>query len=261
MLKKILHYLYLQYTGKIKFGLGKGYCSRLIQRTGIVSYPVNGIQIELNPTALLDRYLINNQEINPTLIDIFDKKLKRGDYFLDIGANIGYFSVLAEKKYQANVIACEPSPRELKRFYGNLSLNDCMHTHCLPLAIGNENSVVPFRLTNYQNPSMNHVSDSTDKNCINVQIVKITSILSSELLRKIRVCKIDVEGFEVDCLLGFGDQLSLMTNCNFVVEISPQYVQRHNRSVADIYEIFRNAGFRFHLGIQQSNQWEEIFYV
>lgn len=58
-----------------------------------VKFNIRGLNLELSPVGLLDNYLLNGAELNPVLVDVMVDKLKDGDCFLDIGANIGYFSL------------------------------------------------------------------------------------------------------------------------------------------------------------------------
>ncbi len=69
------------------------------------------------------------EKSNPSnsLIKEYLDKLKAGDNFIDVGANIGYYSLLASGKVGISgaVYSFEPSTREYKRLIDNIKLNNC----------------------------------------------------------------------------------------------------------------------------------------
>ena len=251
---------YLQYCEKNPLGLGKGALTRFIgNHCGYAEYKIGNIKLELNPTSLLDKYLLEGSNINPILSQEMETCLSQDSYFLDIGANIGYFSILAALKYKAQVFAFEPSPRELKRLYRNIALNNCTQIVCYPYGVGAKEETLHLNLTDYQNPSMNFITKVPSTGSISVMVKPIDQILNSHNLEGIKLCKIDVEGFEMEVLKGMENSFNQMRGCHYVVEVSPEYLRKANATVEQVYDFFEKRAYKPLRGKQNAFQWDEVF--
>ena len=258
--KKSLFNLYVRYCDSTPFDFGKGTLTNFVGNyLGLAKFKIRDIKLELNPTALLDRYLIEGSEINSVLTSEMDSCLDEDNYFLDIGANIGYFSILAALKYKAQVFAFEPSPRELKRLYRNIALNNCTQIVCYPYGVGAKEETLHLNLTDFQNPSMNFITKVPSTYSIPVMVKPIDQILYSQNLESIKLCKIDVEGFEMEVLKGMENSFNQMRGCHYVVEVSPEYLKKANATVEQIYDFFEKRAYKPLRGKQNFFQWDEVF--
>ena len=252
--------MYLQYCEKVPTAIGKGFLTRFVgKRYRYAEYCIGNLKIELNPVALLDRYLIEGTDINPVLSKEMEGHLRPNDVFIDIGANIGFFSILAEKRYHAEVFSFEPSARELARFYRNAALNHCQKITCFPYAVGSSEETLYLSLTGEDNPSMNHIVRLNSNNEVEVNVRTIPSLIPPARLEKAAICKIDVEGFEMEVLEGLQEIMGSLEKCRFVVEVSPEYLKKNGASVSQIYDFFRSHGYKAVYGKQDAFQWDEVF--
>jgi FkbM family methyltransferase len=103
--------------------------------------------VELDPIKLyvsardhaVSRALINgNADYEPHVRTVLSKLLRPGDTFLDIGANIGYFSMLAAHLVggQGRVIAIEPNPENCLLIRSSLAANGFRHVEVHSYAAG-----------------------------------------------------------------------------------------------------------------------------
>ena len=258
--KKSLFSLFLQYCAKSPLALGKGALTRFIgNQCGYAEYDIGNVKLELNPTALLDQYLIEDSDINPILSNEMKLCLNKDSYFLDIGANIGYFSLLAAVKYKAQVLAFEPSPRELSRFYRNIALNSCNRILCFPYGVGAKEENLYLNLTDFQNPSMNFISKEPTAESISVLVKPIDQLVNTHILEGVKLCKIDVEGFEMEVLQGMKSSFNAMRGCHYVIEVSPEYLKKANATVEQVYDFFGKRAYKPLRGKQNAFQWDEVF--
>lgn len=261
IIKKTIFYLYIIFLNYWKLSIGKGYLSRILGKyLGTASYKIDGIFLDLNPTSLYDQYLLQGIGLNPHLPSIMEEKLDHDTIFLDIGANIGFFSIIAEKKFGAQVFAFEPSPREFKRFKKNLISNDCKRIVSYNCALGNVNDESFLQTADYSNHGMNRIVPCGTKNSVRVKVKKLDSLIKTLDLEKIGLCKIDVEGFELEVLEGMSNIITKLETCKFIVEISPTYLCDNGRKAEDIYKFFEKYEYKYEFGIQSKFQWDEIFY-
>lgn len=130
--------------------------------------------------------------------------LKPGDVFVDVGANIGYYSVIAAAAVGETgaVYAFEPNARIRNRLKRNVELNDLRQITVRPEAITGESGVV--RLIEPQgsgNDGLAYVGASGSAEGVEVRAVRLDEI--SELSSRVpQLIKVDVEGGEPEVFRG-----------------------------------------------------------
>ncbi len=123
--------------------------------------------------------------------------LRPTDLFLDIGANIGSYSVLASKVCQARSIAFEPDPETAKWLRRNVAGNDLQASAVVhETALGARNGEIAFTVGL---DTTNHVAASADTRVRMVRVQRLDDIPNAA---NPTLMKLDVEGFEEQVLLG-----------------------------------------------------------
>ena len=131
--------------------------------------------------------------------------LRDTDLFVDIGANIGSYTVLAGSSIGANCISIEPVPSTFTHLLENVRLNNIeAKAECLNIGLGKDNGTLRFSA---DEDTMNHVvADSEDcKNHTEVEVKSLNDILNGRIPR---VIKMDVEGWEANVIAGAHNVLS-----------------------------------------------------
>lgn len=130
--------------------------------------------------------------------EVFQKFASPDGVFLDVGANLGYFSVAMSPHYAA-VYAFEPQRLIYQLLCGNAALNGCINIAALRCAVGNSNEdvFVPV-LDPYAENSSGCVDLREKHRGERVEQLKIDDIRFS----RVDCMKIDVEGMEVEVLKG-----------------------------------------------------------
>ena len=230
------------------------------------TYERHGVLIELNPVSLIDRKIILTSNHDPIVFELISNILKPQGIFLDIGANIGYFSLLAARLPDVQVISFEPSPREIVRFYRNIALNRFSNITLFPYGLSDQVTSSSLYIHDDSNPGMNSPINLQDlfpyvkyNQIASCNFIPLDHIFSETLLSKVQLCKIDVEGYEMSILKGMSKSIENMSNTVFVVEISPEYLQVAGYNPKDIYDYFEKYGFKPRFGICHSQQYDEVF--
>jgi hypothetical protein len=78
-------------------------------------------------------------------------------------------------------------------------------------------------------------------------------------LGELALVKIDTEGFELFTLRGLEPLLQQRQIRQLVVEISPIFLQHHQQTPADIYDLLASHGYRPTVGPLAERQWDELF--
>lgn len=130
-------------------------------------------------------------------------KLKKG-VFVDVGANIGKYSILVGKELisKGKVIAFEPMPGNFEILRKNIRLNNLKNIIPLQIALGNKEKETEFYIDAEGIGGGGHSLIKKTENKILVKVMKLDNILSDLKIKKIDLIKIDVEGAEADVLLG-----------------------------------------------------------
>lgn len=131
--------------------------------------------------------------------------LRPGDLFIDIGANIGSYTILAAGVCGASVIAVEPVPCTFNHLLDNIRLNNLeslVVTKCI--AIGAHSGTLRF---SEALDTLNHVLSGDENNssdAISVTVDTLDAVLAG---RDPTIIKIDVEGYESEVFKGATETL------------------------------------------------------
>lgn len=139
-------------------------------------------------TPLIQEY--GNWELD--VCALLERTLQPGMTFVDVGANIGYFSVLASKLVgsEGRVFAVEPDPRTLSLLRANLRRHGCANTTVLPIAAHSKTGHVPF-VVNPEGAAGSGI-DPEAKDAVMVPSARLDDVIEGS----VDVIKIDVERAE-----------------------------------------------------------------
>lgn len=173
----------------------------------------------------------------PEITHIIEKNLKKGDVFLDVGANIGYFSRIASRSVETSghIYAFEPEYFN----YHALCKNTAHLKNVTPLhfAISNEHKLLNFFASSH---SSSHSIFNTSKN-LNGSQFSIPSLtldyfwLTYLEKEEINLIKIDVEGAEFHVLKGMEKMLSEDKVEAIVLEFHPEIILNAGENYQTLY--------------------------
>lgn len=176
-------------------------------------------------------------EYEPETTAFLRRFLRPGDTFIDLGANIGYFSCLAAA-HGANVHAFEPNPSMVERLERTRDLNGFAERMRInPIAVASRDGSAEFHVSPQQaNTGLSsllplpHLQGGA---VLKVPTVTLDTYCDRQRLAPIRLLKIDVEGAELQVLAGAGRVLSEWRPDAIICEMGgfaagsrPSYVMR-----------------------------------
>jgi FkbM family methyltransferase len=138
-------------------------------------------------------------------IDFVLKSLKPGAVFVDIGANIGAFTLPAARKVgrTGRVIAVEPSPRIFPYLERNVALNELSNVRLIQCAAFNrDGETVPFYEAPVDHFGMGSLGAQFYDHPVTIPCHTLDHILNDQRVEKVDVIKVDVEGFEAAVFQG-----------------------------------------------------------
>lgn len=129
--------------------------------------------------------------------------LRPGDLFVDVGANIGSYTVLASGVCGARTVAIEPNPETVRHLERNIAANGLEGRVDLKVtAVGDEAGTIAFT-TGLD--TMNRVAVAGDRNVQTVPLARLDDLLYE--IPSVLI-KMDVEGFETPALRGAEETLN-----------------------------------------------------
>jgi len=130
---------------------------------------------------------------------LFHKEVLPGDTVYDVGANVGFFTLLASELVggHGKVVAFEPLPQNLKFLRKHIELNGLANVQVIDKAVANANGRVLFSCGD--GSSTAHISDKGE---IEVDAVSLDSLIEKRAIPPPDFVKIDVEGAESLVLTG-----------------------------------------------------------
>ena len=138
-------------------------------------------------------------------LHFIDEFLHPGDYFLDVGANVGLFTLLASRRIVSGGIVCvEPGRTQLARLREHLAAN-AISAEVFPVAVSDNNSTVYLT----QGDAVAHVA-AADGDSRRASAEVVQALLLDDFIpdRVYHLMKLDVEGFEAPALSGARRQRS-----------------------------------------------------
>ena len=186
--------------------------------------------------------------------------LAPGKVFIDIGANIGLYSILAASGYGAEVYAFEPSERELRRLERNAALNG-VAIRTFAVALGDIDGECTLTLAAAGNHTVNRVGapNANTPNGAACEMRRLDTVLGPDVLRRTALVKIDVEGYEMNVLRGMEGALEHLRAAALVVEVTPEWLICNGGSAEELYAYLTTRGWRPLGYVRQEKQWDEVF--
>ncbi|MBA3563131.1 MAG: FkbM family methyltransferase [Gammaproteobacteria bacterium] len=180
-------------------------------------------------TAFLERHI----EIEP------------GDVLFDIGANIGWYSLVLNRMAPegADIYAFEPEPENFALLVENLARNKAHKVHPIRKGISDREEVRKLHLCPKGNRGRHSLLPINEGRAIDVPVVPLDTFWAGQHLgeRVLRLIKIDVEGYEYVAFKGAGAALG---RCRAVLaEYAPTYMKRAGFEPERVLQLLSGCGF------------------
>ena len=185
----------------------------------------------------------------PELRDIVRTVLPLGGVAVDVGANVGWHTLLMARLVGqgGRVLAAEANPSVRKRLNGNLELNRFAQVEIVPYAISDAEGTVEFFGPDARDPASGdgHVvaSAQVEVGTFRVESRRLDSILESAHVTRLDLLKIDVEGFEWPVLKG-AEAAVAKYRPHIIFEYDADYASRGMGTPALMEDYFRKHGYR-----------------
>lgn len=192
----------------------------------------------------------------PNLVQYIKNNVRPGMICVDVGANVGFFTLLMAKLVQpgGRVIAFEPTSRVFEVLKRNVQLNGLIQVDLEQTALSSSSGMVDFQEGPAGFEVYNTIGKVTHPNAIDQSFVtssvkceRLETYLGARGLQQVDFIKIDVEGAELSVLSGMERILKLNPQCQLVVEFADETTQGLGYNASDIGRWFVNRGWQLYV--------------
>ncbi|HEV3145976.1 MAG TPA: FkbM family methyltransferase [Gemmataceae bacterium] len=205
-------------------------------------------KIWVEPNDLIGRYIFYQGVWEGPTTKHFIEGLRPGDTVLDVGANIGQYSVLAGQKVgpQGQVFAVEPAALARDMLQRNLDLNQLRNVTILPFAAWDSDTILYLSSGAAGNSGAAEVSCAAapaDSGAIAIPARQLGPALREAGCERIDVIKIDIEGAELPALRGLEEFFVRQPPRSVYCELCGNQ-NRFGKSAIDLLNFFDRFGYR-----------------
>jgi FkbM family methyltransferase len=206
-----------------------------------------GFKMHINVGDFIGRHIYLHGDYEPGVSRMFSKILQQGSNIIDIGANIGYFSLLSSSivGQKGKVFSFEASPSIYNNLKNNLTLNNANNVYASSNAIGDEEGEVEFFEANELNlgiSSLRNLGEQASKK-VRVKMITLDSYITD--FPTIDLIKIDVEGAEMKVLKGM--ELLIDRDLPFIIfEVTDHMLKELGSSRIELLDWLKEKGYDLH---------------
>lgn len=196
----------------------------------------NKIRMELDITEYLQAYLYLFGNYESQTIKFLKKYIHKGNYIFDVGANIGYMSLLFSKFTgpEGKIFAFEPETNNFSMLQKNILLNNVNNIFSYKVACSENEEELKLYLSEGINKGQHTLLKVHQENeqFEIVKTIKLDDFFALNHLDRIDLIKIDVEGAELEVLKGMD---SILTNYApiLVIEVVSSILAKRNLTAKD----------------------------
>jgi FkbM family methyltransferase len=171
-------------------------------------------------------------------------EVREGDVVLDVGANIGYFTLIFARVVgpRGRVLAFEPDPANFAILERNITLNDYHNVTAIPLALSDTAGPVALYMSEF-NRAHHRIVASTDA----IGTIAVDSTTLDQYLESydgaVDFIKIDVEGAEAMALRGMRGVIRRTQPHSILIEFTPSALAEAGDDPASLLNELTGAGY------------------
>jgi FkbM family methyltransferase len=242
----------LKGLGLRRFSIVRKILGFLKQNTAVV----RGHKIYLNPSDFAVSEEISAGGYESMEMSIILKLVRETDTVVDLGANIGYFTVLfCDVARAGTVYAFEPSHETFGYLKKNIESNGFHNASLHETAIGDRDGEAQLFINEY-NKGDNRVYPSFGAQGVSIRMSTLDSIIPTHT--KVDFIKMDIQGFEVHALKGMQRTLRENHDLYMLVECWPKGLKRAGNSALELIGEIESLGFSWCMIDDEKNELRAV---
>jgi FkbM family methyltransferase len=212
--------------------------------------------MEIDPLEWTQSDLLRDGCIESQTTTLYGKLLRQGDKYVDVGAHVGFHTLVARHFVGATgqVLAVEPQPYNCQMLLANWRANGFENLALYVAAAGERNTTIALHQqvatdTSRLSICLEPVND--EARVFHVPLRRLEGILDEQGVKHVRLLKIDVEGFEFEVVNGLGAYPPAIDN--IILEVLDTSSDLSPKTVSLIEQLKR---LRFQLRTVNGQSWD-----
>jgi FkbM family methyltransferase len=220
---------------------------------------VLGHLMYLDPHDSMDLFI--NKIYEPYETELISSIIKPGNIVVDIGANIGYHTLIFAKLVGPNgkVFAFEPEPTNFRLLEKNVSVNGYSNVTLEQKGVSNRNEKKKLYLNRWHSGFHTIYKSEQRANLDTVEIETVSlDDYFSNYRGKVDFIKMDIEGSEITALEGMQTILQRQNNIKLLVAFNPSAILQYGYKPEQQIDLLMSNGFRVYFANSQTKDLEVV---
>lgn len=243
-------FLFIKFTARILRPLGLQH-NRLIKKIYnlLLQKSKPRIVTIFENKIILDRFdslrLSIKDEHEPYLTSLFKKYVKKNNIVFDLGAHIGYHTLIAAKLVGGGgkVFAFEPNKYFFNLLVKNAQINSLQNIIAVNKAILNKSGDYYLSLAKGSDLEYILTKQKISEQAIRLRTISLDDYFGRKSI-KINIIKMDIEGSEIKALIGMKKLLSRQKKLILFIEFWPKGLKRMGNNSLEFINLLKNLGFQ-----------------
>jgi FkbM family methyltransferase len=225
----------------------KNAANQLIKRLLPAELNLGGAVVVLNPNDPVVSGALTFGVYEKPETAFFCAACKPGMTFLDIGANVGYYTALAVARIgSGKIIAIEPDPENFDYLQKTVAANHAPNVICIPQAVAAEKCVlVLYRSTSNRGDNRLYPNNLCDSS-IEVPVSTVDQLMRQYDVGAVNLVKIDVQGFEGHVIQGMQYTILGSPDLTLLMEFWPFGLRSAGTDPEGLLVELERMGFRLY---------------
>jgi FkbM family methyltransferase len=182
-------------------------------------------------------------------VELVGRLLSPGDVFVDGGANVGLFTLVAALRVgrSGKVLAFEPGRGVRLRLQENIVLNGLQQVVVMPFALSSHSGEASFQAFDIAGAGLNHLVRAGEEagELETVALTTLDAAITPLDRKRLSLIKLDLEGAEHAALLG-ASAILRESRPDILLEVEPAHLARMGSTANDILMLLRQHGYAFY---------------
>jgi FkbM family methyltransferase len=219
---------------------------RHLSAEGTVLFNIDGLKIYAKSKSSIAKFIEIKGSYEEETTKLFGEILQEGMIVLDLGANIGYFSLVAGRQVgeKGKVFAFEPWHESFSLLQKNIEANGFKNITPVAKAVSNRGGRQKLFLAD--DPGEHSLGEENSKKSVEVSVTTVDEFVRGQNI-SVDLVKMDVEGAEMSVLEGMAETISSNPHMKIITEFVAELIERNNCSSSVFLDKLMGFGFKLYV--------------
>ena len=209
---------------------------------------IHGATVVLNPTDPVVSGALHFGVYEKAETRFFQSACRDGMTFLDVGANLGYYTALAARAVGPNgrVLAVEPDPDSFSYLEQTIAANAIGNVKAFPVAASDSHAMLPLYISTDNRGDNRLYASDEERPQVEVEARPLDALLRENKIETVDLIKIDVQGYEPKVIAGLRETIIASPNLTLLTEFWPQGMTEAGGDANEFLQTLRELGLTLH---------------